>query len=290
MLDVAVIGAGPAGLATAIQLKLYDIDCILYEQNEVGGLLRNANLVENYPGFPQGITGIDLIKLFKLQLNRINVSISPQRIKLIDVYKDGFALETEQNLTYCRHVVLASGTVPKKISIDGIDTQSCERVLTEIHTLLMLESLHVSIIGAGDAAFDYALNLSKRNKVSIHNRSKHTKCLSHLYNSALANSDISYYYNSKINRVLSHKEHLKIEWDNSGDLSTKKADYLIIAIGREPNISCLSTDVYEQMSDLEKRGKFLLVGDVTNGINRQTGISVGDGIAAAMKLNKLLKE
>ena len=67
---VAIIGAGPAGLAAAIQLQRYGIDALLLEAEAVGGLLRNANLVENYPGFPQGIPGMELARLFAGQLER----------------------------------------------------------------------------------------------------------------------------------------------------------------------------------------------------------------------------
>jgi thioredoxin reductase len=59
---VAIIGAGPAGIATAIQLKRYEIAPIIFEKARIGGLLLNANLVENYPGFPEGISGITLVK------------------------------------------------------------------------------------------------------------------------------------------------------------------------------------------------------------------------------------
>jgi thioredoxin reductase (NADPH) len=290
MIDVAVIGAGPAGIATALQLKLYDINCVLYEQDDVGGLLRNANLVENYLGFPQGIVGPDLIKLFKLQLSRLGVTVSSQRINMIDLNNNGFELDTDHGKVDCKHVVLASGTIPKKFTINNINHESCEKILPEIYSILDQQNLHISIIGAGDAAFDYAINLAKKNMVRIHNRSKRTRCLSHLFESAINNINISYYEDSNLIDVSIHRDNLQIEWNNFGVREFEEADYLIIAIGREPNISCLSTDVYKQMSELEKQGKLLMVGDVTNGINRQTGISVGDGIAAAMRLNKIIKE
>ena len=66
--EVAIIGAGPSGIATAIQLKRYGIEPVILEKEEIGGVLKNANLVENYPGFPDGISGPELVKLFKKQV------------------------------------------------------------------------------------------------------------------------------------------------------------------------------------------------------------------------------
>src|SRR4030042_7192079 len=74
--DIIIIGAGPAGLAAAIQLKRYGIRPLLFERAVVGGLLRNANLVENYPGFPRGITGPGLVKLFARQAHKRGVDLT----------------------------------------------------------------------------------------------------------------------------------------------------------------------------------------------------------------------
>lgn len=292
MPEVAIIGAGPAGIATAVQLNIYGIDCVLIEQHEIGGLLRNANLVENYLGFPDGIRGKDLINLFKLQLERLKVEIVHNKVKRISYYGDGFKLESNNEVIYCDQLVLATGSLPKTIMLKGksVEKGNGKRILSEIHTLFNKEKLNIAIIGAGDAAFDYALNLSARNNVSIHNRSDRVKCLQHLFKSVQKSSNITYYTFSTLANVTSHNENLEIDWSNSNQIVKESVDYLIVAIGREPNLACLNKDVYYRMSELEKDGKLFMVGDVTNGIYRQTGISVGDGIFTAMKLNKIKKE
>ncbi len=73
--DVCVIGAGPSGIAAAIQLKRYNISPLILEMNRIGGLLNNANLIENYPGFPDGISGEKLCMLFNEQFNKCNITI-----------------------------------------------------------------------------------------------------------------------------------------------------------------------------------------------------------------------
>jgi len=79
--DVAVVGAGPAGISASIYLKRAGFEPLLFEHAEVGGLLLNANLVENYPGFPGGIRGIDLVNLFKRQLAGTGVKVTKTCVK-----------------------------------------------------------------------------------------------------------------------------------------------------------------------------------------------------------------
>src|SRR4030067_823709 len=74
--QVIIIGAGPAGLATAIQLKRYGVTPLLFERAQAGGLLWNANLVENYPGFPSGISGPDLVGLFVRQAQHLSIDVT----------------------------------------------------------------------------------------------------------------------------------------------------------------------------------------------------------------------
>ena len=80
LIDVAIIGAGPAGIAAAIQCHRQGIDFILFEQAQVGGLLNNAHLVENYPGFPAGIAGRFLIDKFSRQLSNLSVAVITEQV------------------------------------------------------------------------------------------------------------------------------------------------------------------------------------------------------------------
>ena len=90
------MGGGPGGIAAAIQLKRSGIEPILIEKGEVGGLLLNANLVENYLGFPEGISGRELVGLFKEQLERIGVSVKFEEVKKLEA-------EIEETAKQLRH-------------------------------------------------------------------------------------------------------------------------------------------------------------------------------------------
>ncbi|MCK5636015.1 MAG: NAD(P)/FAD-dependent oxidoreductase [Thermoplasmatales archaeon] len=95
MYDVAVIGAGPAGIAASIYLKRAGLDVTLFEKDEIGGLLLNAYLVENYPGFPLGIEGKQLCRLMKRHLKKWNIKPIKKEVKEVIIKKNSFILDTQ---------------------------------------------------------------------------------------------------------------------------------------------------------------------------------------------------
>ena len=192
MNDVAIIGAGPAGLSAAVQLKRYNTDILLFEKNLVGGLLRNANLVENYPGFGDGSSGIELVEQFSRHLDKTGLKVNYEEVKEIDYSKDKFFVKTNNKNTACKIVVIATGTKPQKIPGLKITEEICKLIFYEIYPILKVQNKNIAIIGAGDAAFDYALNLARFNKVTILNRGNETSCLSLLWERAIKNETIFY--------------------------------------------------------------------------------------------------
>ena len=107
---VAIIGAGPAGITAAIQLKRYGLSPMLFEKEAIGGLLRNANWVENYPGFPNGISGLKLTRLMAQQLKTVGVEGFFEEVLELDYAKEVFTLETPKQRVVLRHVIVATGT------------------------------------------------------------------------------------------------------------------------------------------------------------------------------------
>ena len=91
---VVIIGAGPAGLTAAMQLERQGISPVVLERNQVGGLLLNANLVENYPGFVEGVSGPDLVKLFSRQAERLGVNVSQEEALSVEIKSGIFHIVT----------------------------------------------------------------------------------------------------------------------------------------------------------------------------------------------------
>jgi len=289
--DVVIIGAGPAGLAAALQLRRYAIAPRLFERGRPGGLLWNAYWVENYFGFAGGISGPKLARAFDAQAASASVRVTEEDVVEL-TWKDGFFRATTPAGVYkARTAVIASGTKPRTLTDFPIPDACHERVVYEIVPLLSLAGKRMIIVGAGDAAFDYALNLSKENDVIIINRGEQVKCLPLLWERASTCPHITYRPRTAISRLAATGAGgLTVECSSPGGTAVLQADYLIGAIGRDPQLDFVSASLLEQSSELENRGILHFVGDVKNGMYRQTAIAVGDGIRAGMRIYQVLKE
>lgn len=275
-------------MATAVQLKRYGIDHLVIEKNRIGGLLRNANLVENYIGFPQGITGVNLIKLFEEQVRKLRINVLFEEVKNLDFQNKSFLIETYTQSLYSPVVVVASGTRHKQFVTCNITEEVQDKIFYEIEPIMRVENKKIVIVGAGDIAFDYALHLSQNNEVVILNKSDEVKCLPLLWERAKTSDKISYKDNTKISEIIKTSHNmLTINIKNSSGTHSLCANYVIFAIGREAQLSFLSKNI---KNNKHKLNNLYFAGDVKNGLFRQVAIATGDGIKVAMEINSRLKE
>ena len=217
--DVIVIGAGPAGIAVSIQLKRYGIEPLVFERNEIGGLLRNANNVENYPGFFGGITGTELVDRFKGHLEKTGISISYEKVLDLNFRDSMFYAATDKRTVISRIVVIASGTKPKSnFFVPGSDTIK-NRIYHEVYPVRSVKNSTIVIVGAGDAAFDYALNLSNHNKVIILNRGKKTQCLPLLIERCNERENITCYKNTVVGKIQEIDDRVQITCNHTDGMN-----------------------------------------------------------------------
>jgi len=282
--EIVIIGAGPAGITAAVQLRRAGFSPVVFEKAEIGGLLHEANYVENYPGFPNGIAGRDLAELLKGQFERFEIETINYEVKKIDLCNGCFSIDTSAGEFTANIVIIASGTVPK--APEGIIFG--ENVERKVHRgVLGLENVvgeRIAILGAGDAAFDYALNLARRNEIVILGRGSEPKCLPLLFQRAVANPHIEYYRDYSASSVSRKEGRLNIEGLNDALPMGILADRLLIAIGRIPAEEFLSIEIKKLKEEFVKKGSLYFIGDVVNGDFRQLSIAVGDGMRAAMSI------
>ncbi|MCG3217918.1 MAG: NAD(P)/FAD-dependent oxidoreductase [Candidatus Heimdallarchaeota archaeon] len=282
--EVLVIGGGPAGIAAAIQLHRSDVSTLILEKEEIGGLLLNANRVENYLGFPEGISGRELVKEFKKQLSVLGVKVRVEGVESIEYEESKFKILTNKAHYFAKYLIIATGTRPKKLPYTFSEEVQI-RVFYESYRMINLENKEIIIIGGGDAAFDQALNLAKNNKVTILNRSNQYKCLPLLHRRVRANNQITYRTMIEVNSIEEAKEGLLLKCIEKGQNISINCDFVLGAIGREPALDFNLTEE-ELVNDLIEKTRLFYIGDVKNDLFRQTTIAAGEGITAAMKIIK----
>lgn len=285
---VIIIGGGTAGISAAIQLQRCGLSPLLLERRELGGLLWNANLVENYPGFPNGVRGEKLIGLMKKQVERLGVEVKREEARQVTWSEDGFRIETERALRVARYLIVAAGTLSRALP-DVIAPEAKGRVLTEVWPLANASERKIIIVGAGDAAFDYALNLAQRgNFVTILNRGENVKCLELLFRRAAQEKRIEYRAGVAVHEIKADERagrlEVRCETLTQGGFSLR-AEHVLFAIGRVPNLDFLSDEIRGRAQDLVESGRLYFAGDVKNDSFRQAAIAAGDGLRAAMAIS-----
>jgi thioredoxin reductase len=290
---VAIIGAGPAGIAAAIYLKRAGINPLLLERKKVGGLLVNANLVENYPGFPDGISGGDLVSLFNAQLKKWKIHVTKADVRRVSRKGDLFQIFAGGSRYVSRFLILAAGTQPTRIALRGLDKIPRANVLCEIADAPDdVKGKEFLVIGGGDAAFDYALNAAKKGgSADLIIRGSGPTCIPLLLQRARKRITIRMSLRTVPVSVIETRRQIELTCRRGGREEIHNGDYLLIACGREANLRLLSPRLRSEVAagvDGSGLSKILLAGDVKRGLHRQVGIAVGDGMAAAMQIAKLL--
>ena len=285
---VAIIGAGPAGMAAALQLQRFGIATLLVGADFPGSLLRNAWWVENYLGITPGASGQNLLQMFQQHLKQNKIAVVNTSVELLDykVAEQLFTIKTSLKNYEADYVIVATGTKPKVLPLMTTIQDTRKRyVFSEVFPLLKKRKRTIVIIGAGDAAFDNALNLAKYNKVIICNRSKNLTALPLLVQQATKNKHIVYYQDYKLRSILAGTQNnLACIFVNKRRQVSLAADYLLAAIGRIPCKDFYADKLQSLETQLLKCNRLFLAGDVQNASYRQVAIAVSDGIVAAMQI------
>lgn len=266
---VVIIGAGPAGMATALQLKRYGINTLLFEKQESTSLLRNAWCVENYLGFPEGKSGLELLHQFQQHIQQHNITVITEEVQQLDYLDESnlFAIKTTAADYEAEYIVVASGTKPR--TDPKLDKFFAGKIFYEISPLLAAKNKTIAIIGAGDAAFDFALNLASNNKILLLNKGTEIRALPLLIDKALQHPNITYKENYKLTQI--------------------NVDFVLAGIGREPQKSFYSPSLVHYEKDLITEGRLYLAGDVDSDIYRQIAIATASGIYTAMKIYEQMR-
>ncbi len=291
---VSIIGAGPAGLSASIQLNKFGIDHSIYEKNLPGGLLRNGNLINNYPGIYPAVSGEVLSEKIVKHFKSFGQRVIKAEVESVDFdkKKDKFVIRMGKDISYSDFLIVASGTIHRKPELfKTIPKILKSAIYFEIDKLIGLSGKKIAIVGGGDCAFDYSLSMSLSNNVIIFNRSVRIRALKELQNKVAAVSGIDHRNCTEVLNIKKGKTKLlNMETVKFGKKDNEDFDLVVFAVGRVPMIDFLNNIDENMKNKLMMNSKLLFAGDVKNGFMRQAVIASGDGVESSMKIEKKIKE
>ena len=285
MYDSVIIGSGPAGLTAAIYLSRAGLKNIVINGMEPGGQLITTTEVENFPGFPQGISGPQLMEDIKSQSQNFGTEFLQAVVKDIkDVENNGkktFELHLDNgNVVETKTIILSTGASAKYLGIEN-ERENIGKGVSACATCdgFFYRGKEVVVIGGGDTAMEEALFLTKFvNKVTIINRREYTP-----------------------KKVLADEKVTGIELINNktGEIETFKTDGIFVAIGRTPNTKFLEGKVeIDDRGYIMTKGKssktstsgIFAAGDVQDSKYQQAIVAAGSGAIAALDVEEYLRE
>jgi len=299
--DVAIIGGGPAGLTASLYTGRAGLKSILLERGIFGGQIINARLVENYPGFPEGIPGAELGEFMYRHAIRYNLETLTTEVteaKSENIYK----VSTTEGSIQTKSIIIAAGSEYRKLNADsekrlsGYGVSYCATC-----DGLFFRGKNVAVVGGGDTAITDALELIQHaNKVYLIHRRDQLRAGKLLQRRALTHPKLEFIWNTVVNEVLGDKmlRGLALYNVKTCQRSTLKVDGVFIAVGLIPNstnfsnIPELDNEGYiitDQTMTTSAAGIFA-AGDIRRNSARQTASAVGDGVTAAMSAFKYIQE
>jgi len=299
--ELIIIGGGPAGLTAGIYAKRAGVDVVLIEKALPGGLITTTDLVENYPGFPEGISGMELGQKLEDQAKKCGLDIIFGKAVKLEVKKGHQVVFTEENSYSTKAVIIATGSEPKKLGISGEDSfigkgisycATCDGPF--------YKDKNVAVIGGGNGALEEAIFLTKFAKlVTIIHRRKELRADKVLQEKAAANPKIFLKLNVLVEEIKGDDKvsSLKLTDTLNGKRSSINVDGVFIYAGLNPN-----TDFIKDLIKLDENGYIITdeklaaniegifaAGDVRKKELRQVVTSVADGAMAANSVKEYLK-
>ncbi len=303
--DVVVVGGGPAGLTTAIYASRDGMKVLVLERETTGGLAATTERIENYPGFPEGINGMELMERFRQQAERFGTQIvefeevsgiKPVRQGLIEVHTD------DGQVFEGKTVVIATGSRPKKLGIPGED-EFYGRGVSYCATCdgPLFKGKDVIIIGAGNSGLQEGLPvLEYANKVTFIEFLPYSRAEQILQDRVKAHEKSSMVFNTKVTEIKGEqtvKGVVAIDRE-TGEEKWYPADGVFIYVGYSPY-----TQFVSELLELNKWGYIVsdahmrtaipglyAIGDVRADNPAQLSVSVGDGTKAALDIREYIQK
>ncbi len=292
--DVIVIGSGPAGLTSAIYTTRAALKTLVLAGEKWGGQLQLTSLVENFPGFPEGIQGPDLMLNMRKQAEHHGAEIKDSNFTTGDFTKRPFAIKAGEETYEAKAVIIASGADARWLGVPGEQ----ERIGKGVSSCATCDSMffrnkNIFVVGGGDSAMEEALVLAKvANSVTVIHRRDSLRASEIMQKRARENEKISFLFNSEIVEVKGEGrvQSALVKNSQTGEVKDMPVDGIFVAIGHIPNTKQfqgidLDSEGYIAVKDhyhTNIAGVFT-AGDVHDRSYRQAITAAGFGAAAALE-------
>lgn len=298
---ILIIGSGPAGLTAAIYAARAGLDPLMIEGMERGGQLMITTDVENYPGFPDGIMGPELMDQMRKQAERFGTRIVSSNVTEVDFSQRPFTVSVGPDAYSAETIIISTGAsarwldVPGEGKLRGYGVSACATC-----DGFFFRDKELVVVGGGDSAMEESLFLTKfATKVTVVHRREEFRASTIMANRVLDHPKIEVIWNTVVEEILGDKvvDGVRIRNVVTDEVTTMATDGVFVAIGHDPN-----TSVFKGKLDLDEDGYIVTkpgttitsvegvfaAGDVTDKVYRQAVTAAGMGCQAALDAERFL--
>lgn len=299
---VLILGSGPAGLSAALYAARANLDPVVLTGMELGGQVSLTHIVENYPGFPEGIGGAEMVELFQKQAERFGARIEFDTATEVDLSERPFRVKTYNTTYLADSLIVSTGATPRHLNIPG-ETELTGRGVSYCATCdgWFFKDKDVIVVGGGDSALEEGLFLTRYAKsVTIVHRRNELRAGPILEERAKKNEKISFLWNTVVTEAKGSESLKAVCLKNvvTGDESEKEIDGMFIFIGHLPN-----SQLFQGKLEMDEQGYLVTdhlmhtnipgvfaAGEIADPHFRQVITSAGMGAAAAIQAGHFLDE
>jgi thioredoxin reductase (NADPH) len=302
MYDLIIIGAGPAGLTAGLYAARGRLNALLLERLAPGGQVLTTDWVENYPGFPEGISGFELMEKMKTQAEHFGLPIRMEEVTGLELHSEKKLVITHKERLETKALILTLGATPKKLGIEGEELLIGKGVsYCATCDGPFYRDQEVAVIGGGDTALEEALFLTRfAVKVHLTHRRDKLRAVKLLQDRAMAEEKIEFIWDTVPVRILGENGVEGIELKNvkTGEIDRKEVQGVFVFIGTQPN-----SDVINGMVRQDENGFVITdekmetsipgvfaAGDIRSKVLRQVSTAVGDGANAAFFAERFIED